>query len=84
MQGEAPHEVNGKIQSKPCLVTAGDYVLVATGTGQTVSESSKAAYKILKQVDLPNSPMWRTDIGNRLKKQLPKLQSMGYSVGMQY
>jgi phosphoribosylamine---glycine ligase len=84
MMGEAPHEVDGKIVSRPCLVTAGDYVLVASGTGATVSEAKKAAYKILDQLSLPNSPMYRTDIGNRLKKQLPKLQSMGYAVGMQY
>lgn len=82
--GEAPHEENGKIVSQPCLVTAGDYVLVASGTGQTVSESKKAAYKILDQLSLPNSPMYRTDIGNRLKKQLPKLQAMGYATGMEF
>lgn len=84
MLGEAPHEENGKIVSKPCLVTAGDYVLVASGTGDTVSESKKAAYQILDQLSLPNSPMYRTDISNRLKKQLPKLQAMGYAAGMQY
>lgn len=82
--GEAPHEVEGKIVSQPCLVTAGDYVLVASGTGETVGESKKAAYKILDQLSLPNSPMYRTDISNRLKKQLPKLQAMGYATGMQY
>lgn len=84
MQGEAPHEVNGKISSQPCLVTAGDYVLVASGTGETVTESKKAAYSILKDLSLPNSPMYRTDIGTRLKKQIPKLQTQGFSLGMTY
>lgn len=84
MQGEAPHEVDGKIVSKPCLVTAGDYVLVASGKGQTVKESKKAAYRRLEQLSLPASPGWRTDIGNRLKKQLPKIQSMGYATKMKY
>jgi phosphoribosylamine--glycine ligase len=84
MLGEAPHEENGKIISKPCLVTAGDYVLVASGLGQTISESKKAAYKVLDQLSLPNSPSFRTDIGVRLKKQLPKLQTMGYATGMSY
>ena len=84
MAGEAPHEVNGKILSQPCLVTAGDYVLVASGTGETVSASKKAAYNILEQLSLPNSPMYRTDISNRLKKQIPKLQAMGYATGMDY
>lgn len=84
MMGEAPHEVNGKVVSQPCLVTAGDYVLVASGTGATVSEAKKAAYRIIEHLSLPNSPMYRTDIGNRLKKQIPKLQAMGYAAGMQY
>lgn len=82
--GEAPHEVNGKIQSQPCLVTAGDYVLVASGTGQTVTEAKKAAYGILDHLEMPASPGWRTDIGTRLKKQIPKLQAMGYATGMAY
>ncbi len=84
MQGEAPQEQNGKIISMPCLVTAGDYVLVATATGQSVTEAKKGAYQILKQLSLPNSPMYRTDIGNRLKKQLPKLQAMGYATEMTF
>ena len=84
MMGEAPVEVDGKIQSKPCMVTAGDYCLVATGTGQTVTEAKRGAYRTLKALSVPNSPMYRTDIGNRLKKQLPLLQAMGYATGMEY
>ncbi len=84
MMGEAPHEVDGKITSQPCLVTAGDYVLVASGLGKTVTESKKSAYKVLDQLSMPASPMYRTDIGNRLKKQIPKLQTMGYATGMTY
>lgn len=82
--GEAPQEVDGKIVSKPCLVTAGDYVLESTGVGKTVTEAKKAAYGVLKKISLPNSPMYRTDIGNRLKKQLPILQSLGYATGMEF
>lgn len=84
MMGEAPHSENSTITSQPCLVTAGDYVLVASGTGQTVSEAKKQAYKVLSQISMPASPMYRTDIGNRLKKQIPKLQTMGYATGMKY
>lgn len=83
-KGEAPHQVNGQIVTKPCFTTAGDYVLVASGTGSSVSEASKKAYKGLKKLSIPNSPMYRTDIGNRLKKQLPLLQAMGYAMGMIY
>lgn len=83
-QGEAPHQVDGKIVTKPCFVTAGDYVLVASGTGESVSIARKKAYSHLEKLSLPNSPMYRTDIGNRLKKQLPLLQATGYATGMIY
>lgn len=84
MLGEAPHQENGKILNKRCLVTAGDYVMVQSGTGSTVSEAKGASYRGLKALQMPNSPMYRTDIGNRLKKQLPLLQKMGYATGMEF
>ena len=84
MQGEAPHEEGGKIITKPCLVTAGDYVLVASGCGPSVLTAKRECYKVLRQLSLPNSPMYRTDISNRLKKQLPLLHKMGYATGMTY
>lgn len=84
MMNIAPIEKDGKITSEEMWCTAGDYVLVATGTGETVSQSSKAAYKVLDKLSVPNSPMWRTDIGNRLKDQIPLLQKHGYATGMKY
>lgn len=82
--GEAPHDVNGKIVTQPCYTTAGDYVLVVSSTGESVSEAKKAAYSNLEKLSLPNSCMYRTDIGNRLKKQLPSLQALGYATGMKF
>lgn len=83
-QGVAPVMVGGKVIEGPTWVTAGDYVLVTTGAGPTVREAKDAAYKVLKQISLPASPMWRTDIGHKLKRQLPLLQAHGYATGMQY
>lgn len=84
MKSVAPHEVDGKIEDQPCLATAGDYVLVTSGTGSSVREAKSSAYRVLKTLSMPNSPMWRTDIGDRLKKQLPELQAMGYAKGLQF
>jgi phosphoribosylamine--glycine ligase len=81
-RGKAPHEVRGKIIDLPCWVTAGDYVLVASGTGETGKVAKKAAYAVLKKLSMPASPMWRTDIGDRLRAELPKLQQYGYAAGM--
>lgn len=84
MLGEAPHKVGKEIKTKECLVTAGDYVLVASATGETVEQAKKGAYSVLKSLTVPNSPMYRTDIGNRLEEQLPKLQKLGFALGMSY
>ena len=82
MSGTAPHDVNGKVVTMPCLVTAGDYVLVASGVGETISEAKRRAYRVVDKIEIPNSPLWRTDIGDRLKKQLPKIQSQGYATDL--
>lgn len=77
--GRAPVLRDGKLVEEPILVTAGDYVCVVTGCGRGVSEAKDHAYSNLKQFELPNSPIYRNDIGARLEKQLPELQSLGYA-----
>jgi phosphoribosylamine--glycine ligase len=79
MMGEAPQEMGGKIVEAPCIVTAGDYVLVATGVSETVRGARYQSSRILDRVKIPNSPFWRPDIGMRLKKHLPQLQKHGYA-----
>jgi len=79
MQGTAPHNKEGSVVDLPCLVTAGDYVLVASGLGATVRTARAKAYRILKTLEVPNSPFWRPDIGGRLKDQLPTIQKMGFA-----
>jgi len=69
---------------KERLETAGTYVMVVTGTGKSVSAAQKAAYAVCKEIKWPNNIMYRTDIGKRLKKELPVLKSFGYATGMEY
>ena len=69
----------------PMFVTAGDYICTVSGTGKTVKESIDRAYKTIKdKIEIPNSIMYRTDIGKKLEKTLPKLQKMGYCLDMCY
>lgn len=84
MEGEAPCLVRGKIVNEKYLVTAGSYVAVITGTGETVKEAAKCAYKNLSKISIPGGMFYRTDISKRLKRQLPLLQKHGYSVNMVY
>jgi len=64
--------------------TAGDYVCVITGHGSTVTKSREEAYANLKSLILPNSPMYRTDIGQKLEKQIPLLKKVGLGDNWQY
>jgi phosphoribosylamine--glycine ligase len=83
--GMAPARVNDVvIDATPMMVTAGTYVLVASGDGGTVEEARRHAYQCIESVSLPNSPMYRGDIGRRLQSQLPKLQANGYAIGLTY
>ena len=85
MLGVAPREVNGKVVDLPGFVTAGDYVLVATGVSPTITGARRSVYSTLKKIKVPNSPFYRTDIGaGRVKKQLPILQALGYAKGFEY
>jgi phosphoribosylamine--glycine ligase len=84
MMGQAPQEQGGKITTAAMPVTAGDYVLVASATDETVYGAKQKAYRVLRRLRVPNSPMWRTDIGDRLAKQLPKLQAMGYALNLPF
>jgi phosphoribosylamine--glycine ligase len=84
MQGEAPHNVDGKVVNLAGWVTAGDYVLIASGTGDSVQEARRRAYSVLKKIEVPASPFWRPDIGQRLQKQIPLIQQKGFARGLSF
>ena len=73
--GEGIDDKGAKV---PMMVSAGNCLFVMTGTGKTISQAKDRAYKNLEGLEVPNSPMYRTDIGDRLEKQLPILQKYGY------
>ena len=78
MIGNMPINDGDSVKYEDNYVTAGDYVCVVSGCADTVSESIERAYKNLKKIEIPNSPMYRTDIGKRIKEQLPELKQHGY------
>lgn len=81
---EAPVMVGKSVHELETLVTAGNYVLVTTGTAGTVEKAAKKCYEKLWPITLPSNRMFRTDIGSRLEKELPLLQRHGYAEGMSY
>lgn len=84
MAGEAWHDVGGSLVKGPCVVTAGDYVLIACGLGDTITQARKAAYRTMGKLKLSNGAFWRVDIGERLKRELKPLQANGFAVGLEY
>ena len=81
MMGKAPDE---SLKDAPCVVSAGSYVLVATGTGESVTEAQEAAYEVVEGINWPPHKMYRTDIGDRLEDDLPELQKLGYAKGLEF
>ena len=82
--GTAPAMDGDSVVDKSMLVTAGDYVLIASGVGDNVEQSAQGAYEVLESLEVPNSPMYRIDIGKRLEKQLPELHKLGYATDFTY
>ena len=83
--GDVPVWDGSKIVREPGYVTSGDYVLVCTGTGATITGARRSAYSALTKVTVPNSPFYRTDIGKgRMVGQLPKLHALGYAEGLEF
>ena len=81
---DALHPVMVQVDRNDQLATAGSYVLVSTGTGKTVVEARRGAYRVLDRLTVPASPFWRNDIGGRLRGQLPMVQEHGFAVGLEY
>jgi phosphoribosylamine--glycine ligase len=85
MMGDSWQMVGEEVMQVPGWVTGGDYVLVASGKGADVRQARERAYRILSRLtETPSSVMYRTDIGMKLKHQLPELQSKGYALMMSY
>jgi phosphoribosylamine-glycine ligase len=65
-------------------MTAGEYALVVTGVSERVSGAMENAYRRVKQLTIPGSPLYRNDIGRSQAEHLPKLQKMGYAMSWRY
>lgn len=70
----------GDALGKPSWVSSGSMPLIVSGIGESVVEASEAAYKHLGELIIPNSPIYRVDIGREgIKDKLRILKSFGYA-----
>ena len=83
--GKGPAMIDGKLKfNEPMFVTAGDYVCTVVGLGDSIEDSREKCYgKIKKKIEIPNSIMYRTDIGDKVMDCLDELQEAGYAVGVE-
>lgn len=58
--------------------TAGSYIVVCTGVGDSITEAKENAYKQVKKIKIGNDVAYRTDIGDRCEEALKKLRKFGY------
>jgi phosphoribosylamine--glycine ligase len=85
MMGDAPTMVGDKVVDMPGLVTCGDYTMVVTGTGETITAARKDCYTAVKKVKIPNSMFYRPDIGaGRMKRDIIDLHRLGYAKGLEF
>jgi len=59
------------------LAGVSGYALIITGSGSTMDEASKQAYKRVRNIIIPNI-FYRTDIGERWSEDSDRLQTWGY------
>lgn len=64
--------------------SAGDYLLIATGTGESIVAARNQAHRVLGRLSIPSSPFWRVDIGQRLRSGLDDLARHGFAAGLRY
>lgn len=82
---DVPVQIDGAVVRMPHYVTAGDYVLVASGTGDTITGARRSVYAAVKKIRMPGSPFYRTDIGSgRMIKGLPLLQKHGFATNFRF
>jgi len=82
--GVGPDKVKGEFRTVSLPCTAGTYIMVVTGTGPTVRDAIQQTYRGVEKIESPTNLMYRTDIGRRLRADLPKLQAHGYAKGVEY
>jgi len=76
-----PRLLEGQVANRRMLATAGNYIAVATGVGETLAEARSAALALARSVRIPSNLMYRTDIGSKLQdRELAVLHSMGYAL----
>jgi phosphoribosylamine---glycine ligase len=80
---KGPAMESDKVVEKDIYTTSGNYVLVATGIGDTVKQAKDQVDALVKKVNVSNMII-RNDIGDGLEKCLPDLHKLGFATSMEF
>jgi phosphoribosylamine--glycine ligase len=69
-------------KEKEILLTTGEYVLVVTGSGETVRKARRAVYSTVDQIHVPDV-MIRDDAAEEFMESLPELQKLGFATSIE-
>lgn len=78
-----PDMQGDKIVERDIWTSAGDYLAVVTGLGKTIEKAAERAYATVHEISIPDV-IYRDDVGEKLEKELPKLQAYGYAAEFEY
>lgn len=65
-------------------MSAGDYVLIVTSTGNKVAQTVHRVYDTVDELCIPGSLIYRYDIGEKLKQSIPELHEHGFATNFIY
>lgn len=78
-----PDMAGEKVTEREIWATAGDYLMVVTGSGKTVRQACTRAYDTVRELSIPDV-MYRDDVGEKLEEELPKLHEHQIATEFQY
>lgn len=82
MRGKGPMMKDGRVAEGQTYETSGEYVAVVTALGKSVNHARKRVYRTIDKIHFPDM-MYRTDIGCKVIKALPRLHDAGFALDME-
>ena len=71
--------MQGEVLGAPAIVTAMPTPITVCGRAEGVQQACERAYANVKQINIPNSCLWRDDIGRKVGEKLTTLREHGYA-----
>lgn len=71
--------MQGEVLGKPAVVTAMPTPITVCGRAEGVQQACERAYANVKRINIPNSCLWRDDIGRKVGEKITTLREFGYA-----